>query len=102
MVINTNGVPCWKFSKWAKDEPSSVFSFNSAKEYYVRFHSVLTTLMNEGGIKSGGWFYDFRSVLKKYLFKQNGEWREVYAPNKTLLRKAVYGRIDKIVEIKEC
>ena len=101
MITNKNGVPCWKFSEWAKDEPSSVFNFNSAKECYVRFHSVLSTIMNEGGIKSGGWFYDLRSVLKKYLFKQYGEWREVYAPNKTLLRKAVYGRIDKIIEVKE-
>ena len=98
MITNKNGVPCWKFTEWAANEPSSFFSFDSAKKDYVRCHSVLSTMMHEGGIKSGGWFYDLRSVLKKYLFKQYGEWKEVYAPNKTALRKAVYGRI---IELKE-
>lgn len=101
MFTNKNGVPCWKFSEWATNEPSSFFSFDSAKKDYVRFHSTLSSLMFEGGIKSGGWFYDMRSVLKKYIFKKRGEWREVYAPNKTFLRKAVYGRIEKIIELKE-
>lgn len=46
-----------------------------------------------------GYAYDFRQEMKKYLVKQYGSWNEYYAPNKTLLRRALYGRIEKIVEI---
>lgn len=56
-------------------------------------------LMRYGVYKLMGWAYDFKPFLKSFLYKQNGEWTEIYAPNKTLLRKSIYGRIDKIVEI---
>lgn len=46
-----------------------------------------------------GYCYDFRKELKKYVVKQYGNWYEYFAPNKTLLRKALCGRIEKIVEI---
>jgi hypothetical protein len=39
-------------------------------------------------------------LLKKYIYKQYGQWSEAYAPNKTLLRQVTYGRIDKIIELK--
>lgn len=99
-IKNENGVSCWKFSDCANDKPSPVFTFKAGKENYTRYNGLLSTLMCSGGIKSGGWFYDFRPVLKKYKFKQYDFWHEVYAPNKTLLRKAIYGRIDKITELK--
>jgi len=73
---------------------------NYVKEIYTnQFHSHINNLMSLGAIKSMGYYYDCRSFLKKFVYKQYGQWSEAYAPNKTLLRKAVYGRIDKIVEI---
>ena len=37
-------------------------------------------------------------ALKGYL-KSGGEWNEYYCHNKTLLRKSLYGRIERIIEI---
>jgi hypothetical protein len=56
-------------------------------------------LFRNGCIKSGGWCYDFTDELRKFLVKQYGDWCEYYAPNKTLLCRGLYGRIDKIIEI---
>lgn len=46
-----------------------------------------------------GWRFDFLDVLKKYLVNQYGHWAEYYAPDRTSLRKHLYGRINQIVEI---
>lgn len=46
-----------------------------------------------------GWMFCFKDVLKRFVYKQYGSWREAYACNKTYLRKITYGRIDEIVEI---
>jgi len=56
-------------------------------------------LLRYGTYKLLGYAYNFKPLLKKYLYKQYGQWTEAYAPNKTLLRKSVYGRIDKIIEL---
>ena len=56
-------------------------------------------LLHYGRYLLSGYTYDFRGELKKYVVKQNGNWCEYFAPNKTLLRKALSGRIEKIVEI---
>ena len=45
-----------------------------------------------------GYRFDFFDVLKKYLVKQYGQWAEYYAPDRTSLRKHLYGRIKQIVE----
>lgn len=58
-------------------------------------------LFQHGFIKSDGWLYDFKDDLKHYLVKQYGQWSEYYAPNKTLLRRGLYGRIEKIIDITE-
>ena len=63
------------------------------------YHGALQNLQSVGTMLWAGWSYDFKPFLKKYLYKQYGSWVECYAPNKTLLRKSVYGRIDQIVEI---
>ncbi|MCS2406695.1 molybdenum ABC transporter ATP-binding protein [Bacteroides salyersiae] len=47
-----------------------------------------------------GYRFDFADVLRKYLVNQYGQWSEYYAPDKTSLRSALYGTINKIVEIK--
>ncbi len=46
-----------------------------------------------------GYRFDFFDVLKKYLVNQYGHWTEYYAPDRTSLRKYLYGRINQIVEI---
>lgn len=58
-------------------------------------HSLLVS----GGYKLGGWFYRFN--MNKYLYKQCGQWHEAYAPNRTLLRAAVFGRIETIIELEK-
>lgn len=69
------------------------------KDAYVRFYTNNDNLINFGCYKHMGYKYDFKPYLKKYLYKQYGNWHEAFAPNKALLRKVIYGRIDKIVEL---
>ncbi len=66
---------------------------------YQRFYTNNDNLLRYGHYKLMGYRYDFKPFLKKFLYKQYGEWREVFAPNKTILRKVIYGKIDKIIEI---
>lgn len=47
-----------------------------------------------------GWRFDFSDVLRTFLVKQYGAWREYKAVGKTGLRKYLYGRIEAIVEIQ--
>ena len=68
--------------------------------YRPGYHSALHNMLSSGVYKRGGYRYDFRPLLKTYLYKQHGMWSEVYAPNKTSLRAVIHGRIDKIVDLK--
>lgn len=70
------------------------------KKAYVRFFTNNDNLLRFGVYKLLGYSYNFKPLLKKYLYKQYGQWNEAYAPNKTLLRQVTYGRIDKIIELK--
>jgi hypothetical protein len=49
--------------------------------------------------KLAGWAYDFSDYLPRFIVRQYDTWRTYYAPNKTSLRKALYGRIEEIYEI---
>jgi hypothetical protein len=69
------------------------------KKAYVRFYTNNDNLIRFGYYKVMGYKYDFKPFLKKYLYKQYGQWNEAFAPNKTLLRSVIGGRIDKIIEI---
>lgn len=69
------------------------------EKLFSKFHSQIHDVLRTGIFKSMGYAYDFRPFCKKFLYKQHGDWTEVYAPNKTVLRRCVYGKIDKIVEI---
>lgn len=44
-----------------------------------------------------GWRFDFSDVLQRFLVNQYGHWFDVYAFNKTQVRKLVYGKIHEIV-----
>lgn len=46
-----------------------------------------------------GWCFNFSDILKTFVVKQYGSWTEYKAIDKTALRKMLYGRIDKIVEV---
>lgn len=48
-----------------------------------------------------GYSFDFRPYLRRYVYYQYGRWSEYYAPNRTLLRKSLYGgsAIRNIVEV---
>ena len=61
----------------------------------------IDNLMRNGVFQLSGWIFDFKPHLKRYLYRQYEQWVEVYAPNKTLLRSAVCGGIDEIVEIPQ-
>lgn len=69
------------------------------KRAYVRYFTNNENLIRYGHYKLMGFVYDFKPYLKKYLYKQYGSWSEAYAPNKTLLRSVLGGKIDKIIEL---
>lgn len=71
------------------------------KRAYVRFYTNNDNLIRFGYYKSMGYQYDFKPYLKKYLYKQYGSWSEAYAPNKTLLRQVIGGRIEQIIELNK-
>lgn len=84
------------------DVPPATPEFFTGEKILEKFKNGITfnyDLFRHGFIKSGGWCYDFTDELRKFLVKQNGDWYEYYAPNKTLLRRGLYGRIEKIIEI---
>jgi hypothetical protein len=69
------------------------------KRAYVRFYTNNDNLIKYGVYKLMGYRYNFQPMLKKYLYKQYGNWNEAFAPNKTLLRSVIGGKIDKIIEL---
>ena len=65
---------------------------------YVRFFTNNDNLLKYGHYKLMGYVYDFKPYLNLYVYKQYGTWYEAYAPNKTILRSVLGGKIDKIIE----
>ena len=53
------------------------------------------------GIALMGYRFDFSDVLRTYLVSQYGQWTEYKATDKTGLRRYLYGRIDRIVELQK-
>lgn len=66
---------------------------------YTPHYSGNDNLMRSGVYKLMGYAYNFRPYLKQFVYKQYGSWHEIFAPNKTTVRKIIYGSIDKIVEV---
>lgn len=69
------------------------------KHYHSGYSGAKHGLLSNGTYKLMGYRYDFKPFLKRFIYKQYGTWTEAYAPNKTKLRNAVYGKIDEIVEL---
>jgi len=90
----------WKFSETATDKPElpEVKEFLKSK-YDNAFAFGTDNLCRSGIFRLLGWAFDFRPWLRRFIYKQYGSWSEIYAPNKTAIRKVVYGRIDLIQEI---
>ena len=93
-------VSAWKFSETAKDKPELPDAKEFIKDKYSNAFAFGTNNLCRSGIfKLAGWAFDFRPLLRRFVYKQYNQWSEIYAPNKTTVRKVVYGRITKIQEI---
>jgi hypothetical protein len=56
-------------------------------------------ILQHGQFKQMGYIFNLQPYLNKYVYKQYGRWHEAYAPNKTSLRRVIYGTIDKIIQL---
>ena len=91
------------FVENAKSEDAVIYS--TEKEVKERLEQIFrdgctfsfNNVSRTGYEKMMGIAYDFKPFLKRILVKQYGIWSEYFAPNKTKLRKCLYGRIDEMV-----
>lgn len=58
-----------------------------------------TSSYGRAAIALAGWIFSFYGYVNRYLVKQYDRWAEYYAPDRTSLRKALYGRIQELHEI---
>ena len=69
------------------------------KRAYVAGFTNNDNLIRYGAYRRMGYRYDFKAFMKQYVYKQYDSWYEAWAPNKTLLRQVIGGKITKIVQI---
>jgi hypothetical protein len=98
-----NTVRCYAFSETATEKPP--MEIENPKQFLTDKYDRgcffgLDNLQKFGCYKLSGWSYDFRPFLKRFVVKQYDSWQEYFAPNKTLLRRSIYGTIQKIVEFE--
>lgn len=92
----------YDFTGRAEEQHKRNITFEDVRHMYETRKSWdcgMSDMLRYGIIKSMGWKYVFHDELKKFVVKQYGSWHEYFAPNKTLLRKALYGRVERIVQI---
>lgn len=91
----------YKFSNTALQEAPTARTFEEIKKIYEsKCHSNLHSLLRGGYYKLMGWHYSYCDELRQFYYTDNnGSCYKAYAPNKTLLRIAVYGTIFDIVEV---
>lgn len=92
----------WKFNRdlTETEPPFQVPTIEDIKQCYMSKSEpwYFTNLFYTGVAKIGGWAFDFREDLKKFVVKYgDGMFLEVYAPNKTAVRKKVHSRIEYIL-----
>ena len=90
-----------KFVKW---EVPTLESLHECKVYRLRMKVNNGEVLNREEKnwiteKVNGWRFDFSDILRTFLVSQYGQWREYKVMDKTALRKILYGRIDRIVEL---
>lgn len=98
-------IQAWKFNPDAGEKPGQMpethveaIAWLRAKYQDGGYQFGLDNLTRSGVYKLLGWNFNFRPYLKRYVYEQYGQWSQAYAPNRTLLRKVVHGRIDQILE----
>jgi len=100
--MKVNELEAWKFNERTEHERPDIDEdiINFLKSKYQRGCIFgLDNLQKAGIYKLHGWVITFRPFLKLYVVKQYDTWQEYYAPNKTMLRKSIYGKIQKIVVV---
>ena len=75
--------------KLSRDEKNWIVENVNRNSYFIK-----------NAIPLGGYRFDFSDILKTYIVKQYGSYQEYRAIDKTSLRAMIYGRIDKIIEVK--
>ncbi len=101
MKFTLANIDCYKFSSTAI-EHKPLFSNITVTDFLNNKYDKgcifgRENLMKSGVYKYRGWAYDFRPHLRLYVYRQHGEWQQVYAPSKKAVRKVTHGRIDKIL-----
>lgn len=102
----TSVITAWKFSDTATPTPPGQMpethqeAIAWVKNKYADggYQFGLDNLTRHGVYKLSGWCFNFKPYLKRFVYLQYGQWHECHAPNKTLMRKVVHGRIDQILE----
>lgn len=94
----------YKFSSTATNERPDILQGKTEMDFLKSKYDHgcifgLDNLHRHGCYKLAGWQFDFRPFMKRFVIKQYDSWQEYFAPNKTMLRKSFYGKIDRIVEI---
>lgn len=97
-------IESYPFSTTATPQPPDILQGKSPQEFLNNKYQRgcffgLDSLKTSGYYKLAGWCFNFKPHLKLFLVKQYGHWQEEWAPNKTAIRKSLYGRIQKIVSI---
>lgn len=88
-------VPTYKFVQWEVLPPAQIDNPQARVKSGNANYDIAT-----GQNRSGGYIYDWRPFLRKFLYKcQYYGWQEAYAPNRTHVRKGHPHRILQIVEI---
>lgn len=95
----------YKFVSWDADDKGDEYITN---DYVINLYkegrandTTCCYLLDQAHIKRMGYIYDFRDILKKFVYKTNYGIYEGYAPNKTLLRKNVHTKCHYVIELKE-
>jgi hypothetical protein len=93
----------YPFVKWVDQEARPVIE--NAEErlkqiYNDKFHPSVILMRGRGIEHIQGYSFDYRPLLKHYVYCRYGEWHGAYAPNRAALRKSICGRIGKILENK--
>lgn len=94
----------WKFNKSLPEtEPGfEIPTFEKIKAEYKRNSTAwwFSNVFSTGILRIAGWAFDFRDELKKYIVKRyDGMLYEVWAPNRTSVRKQVHHKIYYIADV---
>lgn len=94
----------FKFSETATPKPPDIFAKMTPTDFLKSKYDSgcifgRDQLCNYGTYKLMGWEFDFRPYLKQYVIEQYGTLSKVWAPNRTNLRKAIYGKINILCEL---